>query len=312
MNSQLQLNVPGLSDLLKITEALEKKDEALLWEAAKQSKSQAAFFDRLRDECSMAIYSVGSRRSQHVISHHSALFMVPVIVPPAAASIIGDQEVVRPIAHRLARWIAEWFANSTEVTVFSAANAYEEISTWSPLVMRNKLMQLSKQGPGMAYECVEMQSNLPPSAPRLAFLVAGLQRPMELPALPPLDPASDEMFKARVEGALQVISPGPGKVALQVGLPDYASAALHAGLAQWLEALNAAHPVRHWDAVPAGNDSVYLQIVTGDEEPNVSRLMLRAHQLGMDGVAKILALVAELSSRQMPGEVFRGPHALMH
>lgn len=296
MTSQMQLCVPGLSDLLKITEGLLNKDEALIWSAAKEAKSQAAFFDQLRDECSMAVYSVGSRRSQHVINHHSALFMVPLIVSPAAAAIVEDTSTIRPIAHRVAQWISDWFSHSTEVTVFSAANAYEEISSWSPLVMRNKLMQLSKQAQGMPYESVDMQCNLPPTAPRLAFLVAGLQRAMELPSLPAVDPVADEVFRSRVEGALHIAVPTPETVGIQVGLPDYASTALQNGLVLWLDALNDVLPIQGWDAVPAGNDRVLLQIVTAHEEgSDVCRLMLRAHQLGMDGVAKVLAHVANLA-----------------
>lgn len=296
MESQMQLCVPGLSDFMKITEALEKKDAAMLWEAAKSSKSQAAFFDRLRDECSMAVYSVGSRRSQYVVNHHSALFMIPLIVPAGASASLEDPSTMKPVSIRLARWTQEWFANSNEVTVFNTATSYEEICAWSPFDMRDKLLQLSKQSAGHATQRQEMDFMLPPSAPRLAFLIAGLQRPMEIPSLPKLDPVADETFRSRIEGAIQVVSPVASMIDVRVDLPDYASSALQKGLIQWLDALHVTTPIVRWDAIPAGNDAVYLQMVLDDDEPVVSRLMLRAHQLGMDGVARVLERVATLAA----------------
>jgi hypothetical protein len=296
MESQMQLCVPGLSDFMKITEALQKKDAAMLWEAAKSSKSEAAFFDRLRDECSMAVYSVGSRRSQYVVNHHSALFMIPLIAPASAALSLEDPTIMKSVSIRLARWIQEWFSNSNEVTVFNTATSYQEICAWSPFDMREKLLQLSKQSAGSTAPRQEMDFMLPPSAPRLAFLIAGLQRPMEIPSLPKLDPVADEAFRSRIEGAIQVVSPVASMIDVRVDLPDYASSALLKGLIQWLDALHITTPILTWDATPAGNDAVYLQMVLDGEEPVVSRLILRAHQLGLDGVAQVLDRVAKLAA----------------
>lgn len=292
----MQLYVPGLSDFMKITEALERRDEALLWDAAKSSKSQAAFFDRLRDECSMAVYSVGSRRGQYVVNHHCALFMIPVIVPASAGGLVEDAGAMRPVATHLARWVQEWFANTTEVTVFNVATSYQEICNWSPLVMREKLLQLSKQSDGFSFLSPDMDFQLPATAPRLTFLIAGLQRPIEIPTLPRLDPVADEAFRSRIEGAIQVVSPMSSRIDVRVELPDYASSALQKGLVHWLGALHEVHPILRWDAMPAGNDAVYLQVVLEDDEPVHSRFMLRAHQLGMDGVAKVLDHVAKLAA----------------
>ena len=292
----MQLCVPGLSDFMKITEALQKKDAAMLWEAAKSSKSEAAFFDRLRDECSMAVYSVGSRRSQYVVNHHSALFMIPLIAPASAALSLEDPAIMKSVSIRLARWIREWFSNSNEVTVFNTATSYQEICAWSPFDMREKLLQLSKQSAGSAAPRQEMDFMLPPSAPRLAFLIAGLQRPMEIPSLPKLDPVADETFRSRIEGAIQVVSPVASMIDVRVDLPDYASSALLKGLIQWLDALHVTTPILTWDAIPAGNDAVYVQMVLDGDEPVVSRLILRGHQLGLDGVARILDRVAKLAA----------------
>lgn len=308
----MQLCVPGLSDFMKITEALEKKDEALLWEAAKSSKAHAAFFDRLRDECSMAVYSIGSRRGQYVVNHHCALFMIPVIVSANAVAPVGDAKAMRPVATHLARWVQEWFSNTTEVTVFNVATSYQEICNWSPLVMREKLLQLSKQSGGFSFLSPDMDFQLPATAPRLAFLIAGLQRPMEIPTLPRLDPVADETFRSRIEGAIQVVSPMSSRIDVRVDLPDYASSALQKGLVRWLDALHAEHPIRRWDAMPAGNDAVYLQLVLGDDEPVVSRFMLRAHQLGMDGVAKVIEHVAKLAASSTVQDEASSHRGLMH
>ena len=308
----MQLSVPGLSDLMKIAEALDKKDEALLWEAAKSSKSQSAFFDRLRDECSMAVYSIGSRRSQYVVNHHCALFMIPVIMSANAEANLADAKAMRPVATHLARWLQQWFSNTTEVTVFNVATSYQEICNWSPLVMREKLLQLSKQSGGFSFLSPDMDFQLPATAPRLAFLIAGLQRPMEIPTLPRLDPVADETFRSRIEGALQVVSPMSSRIDVRVELPDYASSALQKGLMRWLDALHAVHPILRWDAMPAGNDAVYLQLVLEDDEPVVSRFMLRAHQLGMDGVAKVLDHVAKLATAPAVRDEANNTSSFMH
>lgn len=292
MQSQMQLDIPGLGDFAKIAEAMNKKDEALLWEAAKHSKSQAHFFERLRNECGMTSFSTGSKM-QHLVRHHSAMIMVPLVLAPESALLVGNPDAMKPINHQVVQWIAEWFDHQSEITIFSSPVAYEEICIWSPLDMRAKLEQLSSIRTASNFALPDASFNLPEHAPRLSFVVAAIQRAAEFPTLPPVDALTDASFQGRLAGAIQVLAASKASVDVSVLVPDYASEALLAGLLAWVQRLHEVVGIYRWDAVPAGKDVVILQLELGEDARKTSPIVLRAHQLGIEGVQKVLDLVAK-------------------
>jgi hypothetical protein len=311
MQSQMQLEIPGLGDFTKIAEAMNKKDEALLWEAAKNAKSQAQFFERLRNECGMTSFSTGSKM-QHLVRHHSAMIMVPLVLAPESALLVGNPEAMKAINHQVVQWISEWFEYQSEITIFNSPVAYEEICVWSPLDMRAKLEQLSSISTSSTFSLPDASFNLPENAPRLAFVVAAVQRAAEFPTLPPVDALTDASFKGRLAGAIQVLAASKESVDVSVFVPDYASEALLAGLLFWVQRLHETVGIHRWDAVPAGKDVVILQLELGEDARKTSPIVLRAHQLGIGGVQKVLDYVAKTGTGLLGASVDSPAPTSMH
>lgn len=286
--------VPGLSDFVTILEALEKKDDGMLWEAAKKAPSQAKFFDHLRNECGTTTFSIGPSKALQTLRHHSALLMVPMVLSEDVATLTGNGPALAPVIRHVALWLQEWFNYKVEVTLFNSPTPYEEICVWSPFIMREKLEQLSiKREPKLSLP-PDMNFNLPPGTPRLAFFVAAVQRPLEFPTLPMVDDVADSELRSRIGGALQVLAPYSSIGSAEVLAPDFASEALLSGIMLWLRHVHETVGIGRWDAIPADQDCVILQLELGEDATRTSPVVLRAHQLGLEGIKKILDFVASL------------------
>jgi len=78
--------------------------------------------------------------------------------------------------------------------------------------------------------------------------------------------------------------------------PNFASDALCEGILRWLEEIAATAGIKRWDAQMVDQDLVVLQLELGEDAVTTNPIPLRAHQLGLDGLEKILKRVGELGT----------------
>lgn len=287
----------SLADLRQMFDALERRDDASLWKAAKAAPSQAEFFEQLRDQVTTTTYEAGkpgAGKRGEKLRYHCCLTMVPVVLPHGSRGIIDDSKALKPAVQQLRAWLQEWFDHRVEVSIFNLVVGYAEVCVWSPSMMREKLDRLAVQKEPTLALPPDFEFNLPEGAPALGFLVGAIHRPLEWPRVPEADFDEDARFSTRVSGALQVCSQQACLQAPIVSPPDHAGEALVCGITTWLEEIHRSHGIGRWDLQPVDQDLVVLQLEVGDEATRTSPIPLRAHQIGLDGIERIVAVAARL------------------
>lgn len=284
--------VEDFIDPQPIFEALERRDDKAIWAAESASPSQEQFYERLREQVGHTTYETTSGRTRARVRHHSSMLMVPVIMAPDAADGLTG-EATKGTIKTIVRWLTGWMGNSYTMTAFQIPLHYREVAIWGPSTMRARLDQLiNKEAPSVALE-PDFFFNLPPEAPSLSFLMAAVHSPLEWAKLPPEDYAADLQLTKRVSSALQYCL--GDETGLTVLTPDFSSSAIKAGLMAWLDGIHLACGIHHWDAIPTAKDMVMLILETGDDR-TTSKIPLRAHQIGFDGIQQVLARVAAIAN----------------
>lgn len=290
--------VRSVGDLRQVFEALERRDDASVWDAARRAPSQASFFEDLRHQVSSTTYFAGTRtRRQEKVKYHCSLVFIPLVLDRALTDVVDNPEAVRPAIQQVRSWLQEWFEHKVEVNILTAVVGYEEVCVWTPSVMREKLERLAIHKPPTISQAPNFDFHLPAQAPELAFFVAAVHRPLDWPRLPGEDAVMDEQLASRVSGAVQVCSQAPGlEPRLEVLTPDFASDALREGILRWLQAIAGRVGIRRWDAQVVDQDLVVLQLELGDDATATTPIPLRAHQLGLGGIEAILDVVSKLGT----------------
>lgn len=289
--------VPSFWDARQMFDALERRDDASLWEAARRAPSQALFFEDLRHQVSSTTYMAGMRNAKsNKVQFHCSLVLVPVILSKALLDVIDSDEILKPAIKQVHTWLGQWFEHRVEVSILNTLVGYNEVCIWSPSIMREKLERLAVRKTPSIPVPPNFDFHLPEEAPELAFFVAAIHRPLEWPCLPADDATENRMLAAKLGGALQVCSQSPSPGSVQVLPPNFASDALCEGILRWLEGIASTAGIKRWDAQMVDQDLVVLQLELGEDAVTTNPIPLRAHQLGLDGLEKILKRVGELGT----------------
>jgi hypothetical protein len=288
---------PEIWSVRQMFEALERRDDASLWEAARRAPSQAQFFEDLRHQVSSTSYVAGTRnaKSRKVPSHCSLVF-VPVILGKALQDVIDNDEALKPATRQIHGWLGEWFEHNVEVSMLNTLVGYDEVCIWSPSIMRERLERLAVGKKPSIPVPPNFNFHLPSEAPELAFIVAAIHRPLEWPRLPADDATENRILAAKLSGALQVCSQSPAPGMVEVLVPDFASDALCAGILRWVESIAETVGIKRWDAQMVDQDLVVLHLELGEDAATTTPIPLRAHQLGLSGLEEILKRVSELGT----------------
>lgn len=287
-----RFEMPELADIGFVFDALERRDDQSLWEAAKRAPSHVGFFEQLRNQVGFTTYTTGREGARRSVAHHCAMLMVPVILPAGYATLRGNPSVTVPIVKQMVRWMGGWLQHKAEISFFNAPISYEEICIWTPSTMREKLEHLAvKKEPTLALP-PDFNFYLPAEAPSLAFFVAAAQQPLDYPALPVLNPAADLALVSMISGAIQVAADGSTMLPVETLVPNYASEAMEAGILRWLSVIDAEFGIGRWDVQPVNQDLVVLQLEVGERPGHTSPIPLRAHQLGLPGIERIIGYVS--------------------
>ena len=79
--------------------------------------------------------------------------------------------------------------------------------------------------------------------------------------------------------------------------PDRLQFALTDGLCLWLHMVNHAVSITGWTAAPlaASPDTIKLTLAFQDEQVPFTQFTLRKHQVGLDGLQSVLAMLKEIA-----------------
>ncbi len=289
--------VDSLWDTRQMFDALERRDDASLWEAARRAPSQALFFEDLRHQVSTTSYMAGMRKGRtDKVQFHCSLVLVPVILGKALLDVVDSDTVLKPAIKQVQGWLAHWFEHRVEVSIFNTVVGYNEVCLWTPSIMREKLERLAvRKTPTIAVP-PNFDFHLPTETPELAFFVAAIHKPLDWPRIPEDDANENTALAGKLAGALQVCSSSAMPGTVEVLPPNFASDAICAGILRWIEAIAATAGIKRWDAQLVDQDLVVLQLELGDDAVTTNPIPLRAHQLGLDGLEQILKRVGELGS----------------
>lgn len=284
------LEVPFFLEMSQMSEALRTRSDEKLWEVARRSTSQDRFFNELRNQVSLTSYQVGSTRRPH--RQYCALVMQPLILPAGASLLVGNAESFKGVFSKVRSWLVDWFGHEVEIRIFNAPVGYDEIAVWSPSVMREKLEQLAAWTSPTLEIPPDWDCRMPETASKLAFVVAGIQKPGGYPTLPAEDPVADACLQAKVSGLMEVHRPDRSMQPVQALVPGFAAEAILDGVITWLKVIHAEEGIGRWDATPIDQDTVVLQLEVGEERRS-STVPLRAHQIGLDGVEQVLKFLRQ-------------------
>jgi hypothetical protein len=289
--------VRSIGDLRQMFDALERRDDASLWEAARRAPSQASFFHHLRNQVTSTTYQAGTKgRGHEKVQYHCCLVMVPVVLPRLLDDVVDNAKALEPAVKQVRMWVQEWFEHKVEISIFNAIVGYDEVCVWSPSMMREKLDRLAVHKEPTVRVPPNFDFQLPAEAETLGFFVAAIHRPLDWPRLPAEDPHEDSVLTSKIAGAIQICSGAAQPAIATVLAPEFASDAIVSGIMRWVDSIHASHGIRRWDAQPVDKDLVVLQLEVGEEAETTCPIPLRAHQLGLDGIENILARVAALGS----------------
>lgn len=297
--------VQGLSDPQAVFDALERRDDLSIWNAARLAPSQDLFYEQLRAQVGYSTHHYGQAKNANKgLRHHCAMVMMPLIFRPRFTNALSSpfQTAGTNCAiTTISAWIGQWLDYKSDISLVSTPIGYSEICRWSPSDMRERLDKLvaektfciSTAGDQAAQE---NSFRLPEDAPKLMFIVGYIQRPLEWPTLPAEDALKDMKLTSKVVAAMQFCSGRNVQDEITARPPSFASEALADGISCWLDAIHAHNGICRWDVEQVDQDVVNLHLEVGEDANETSAIPLRAHQLGICGVENTLKHVAAIGS----------------
>lgn len=304
-NDTLSYEVQGLSDPQAVFDALERRDDLSIWNAARVAPSQDMFYEQLRAQVGYATYHHGqhgqTKNAKAGLRHHCAMLMTPLIFPAMYTNTLSGPTGVSRAITTISAWVGQWLNYKSDVSLVSTPIGYSEICTWSPSEMREKLDKLVGEKTFLVStvgDQAEQENSLrlPEDAPRLMFLVGYIQRPLEWPTLPPEDGLEDMRLTSKIVAAMQFCSSRSAHPDITARPPSFASEALVDGIICWFDAIHAHSGIYRWDVEQVDQDVVTLHLEVGEDAKETSAIPLRAHQLGIYGVENILKHVAAIGT----------------
>jgi|JI10StandDraft_1071094.scaffolds.fasta_scaffold09206_5 hypothetical protein len=235
---------------------------------------------------------------------YSSLFLWPIILDPQI--IKNGKEGAPAIPEKLAAWVAhrmqDWTDYTSTLCLLENLFSYDFIAGGGPLKFRHMLEQMATRSliqdePGSdAMDDLEVE--VPEGAPRLYFLMGTLSRIGEWPVLRNAGHHKTYSLARALEGALRVQLCGSrdsfGRD-LNVGIPEFLDIGIASGILGWMTLLNEMYPFRGWSVETFGTDLIELCIHLDDDQTSFVRLPVCKHQLGENGLARILDYAAGLA-----------------
>lgn len=284
--------------------ALQLGDDRALWHLVDRHHDPVAAHHNLATMAARMTYRVDGR------PRFSEVFLLPVI-EFADARVIDDPQAWKQADYCIGDALDGWLASKTRKTVFRGVRPYDWIGSWRPGVLQCHLHSTVPGSELTKLNFVTETIDLPAEAPRLGFVCMVLTSERGWPQLPAVDTLRDNRFKTVVSFALQQ---GKGRAPIVLP-PDRVQCAAPDGLCLWLHALHQAVPITGWMALPlqASPDVVKITLTFDHEEVPRTQFTLRKHQLGLNGMNEVLAMLTALApSIDQPMDVTANREVTLH
>jgi hypothetical protein len=237
---------------------------------------------------------------------YSSLILWPIILDPRILGNIkeGEAKLTEGLTVWLAHEMQDWTDYTSTLCLLENLFSYDFIVNSSPLTMRLMLDQMAlrsqiQDGPGTnAMDNLEIE--VPEGAPRLYFLLGTLSRFNEWPVLRHVDHHTTYSLVRKVEGSLRVElceSKGTFGLDLHAGIPQFLDAGIVSGIAQWLTILKESYAFDGWSVETFGTDLIELSFAIDDGLGSVICVPVCKHQLGSNGVVRILEYASGLTGQ---------------
>ncbi|MBC5767584.1 hypothetical protein [Ramlibacter albus] len=272
--------------LVDVQAALQSGDDGALWRLVDQHHDPAVAHHSVATLAARISYRVEGR------ARFSEMFLLPVIDQPGG-KVIGDAVAFQNADFCINEALDGWLPPKTRKTVFRGVRPYDWIGAWRPTVLQGHLHSTVPGSELTKLNFLTETIELPPDVPRLGFVCMVLTSERGWPQLPPVDTLRDNRFKSVVSFALQ-----NGKSAAPVVLPpDRMQCAVPDGICLWLHQMHQVVPITGWIALPlqASSDVVKITLALASEDVPFSQFTLRKHQLGMQGLDEVLAMLNALA-----------------
>lgn len=302
VNPSSRRGMPSSGDWsARLFQAIHANDDATLWRLMAEHDDPVEAHDRLATQVARMAYRVGER------ARFSEIFLVPII-EMARGSVLGNGDLWRQADICLGEALNSWLPPKIQKTVFSGVRPYDWIGTWRPGILRG---HLTSTIPGLGAPKLTFLTEdviYPAAAPRLGFICMALTDERGWPQLPEVHTLRDNRFKTVVSHALVGARHA---VAPTVLTPDRVQFAVTDGLCLWLQLLSEAVPILGWAAIPVAStpDVVKITLSLDNEEVPLTQLTVRKHQIGLQGLETVLAMLTGLApSMETPMDMERQPN----
>lgn len=269
--------------LTNLNDAIQAGDDHGLWQLLAQHGDQVEAHHKLATQIARLAYLVGGK------PRFSEMFLVPVIDAPSGR-VVDNEAAWKYASYCIGEALDGWLAPKVRKTVFGGIRPYDWVGTWRPAILRSHLHSTIPGGSVKQASFLTETIDLPDEAPRLGFICMVLTGERGWPQLPAADSLRDNRFKAVVGMALQ---PSERADCPTVLAPDRMQFAVADGLRLWLHMLHEAVTINGWTVtpLPASPDVVKVTLALESETVRYTQFTLRKHQIGLEGVEAVLALL---------------------
>lgn len=269
--------------LTNLNDAIQAGDDHGLWQLLAQHGDQVEAHHKLATQIARLAYLVGGK------PRFSEMFLVPVIDAPSGR-VVDNEAAWKYASYCIGEALDGWLAPKVRKTVFGGIRPYDWVGTWRPAILRSHLHSTIPGGSVKQASFLTETIDLPDEAPRLGFICMVLTGERGWPQLPAADSLRDNRFKAVVGMALQ---PSERADCPTVLAPDRMQFAVADGLRLWLHMLHEAVTINGWTVTPppASPDVVKVTLALESETVRYTQFTLRKHQIGLEGVEAVLALL---------------------
>lgn len=239
-----------------------------------------------------------------VAEHNSTLFMCPVVLSSdmarrsqATSNSAERSKLARLIASNIQRWIAY----RSEVRLVAGFASYQGLVTQEPEYFRRLLSNLVwyTEDQGIKVGSAFATEELPADAPQLCFLMGSFTSLSEWPTTPGVHDLSSLDLRDKLKGTLRFqLETDTDHVShcdsqIEVASPMFGDQAIECGLKMWLSKLGSEIGFKAWSVGQMQGDMIELQMLLNtDEGGKWISVPVRAHQVGVDGVERIIAHAA--------------------
>jgi hypothetical protein len=290
---------PRAAEDMQIESAFRSGVEQRIWKTLLRSADQAGCLETIRAHSTFSYYAQPKGHRGQRFLRSGALTPMPIILDREAIATLEHGEAAMQNAKIVMDATTRWWHKLPGTYLVNANQnlyGYNEVCAWSPLVPRRIADYMSgellddqdptAQAQKLVLETEVAELQLPNEFPMLAFLFMQTRSMDGYIELPAINDQEDQYFKDVVRAAYTTAQhPRP-----TVLTPHFFGYAVEEGLMAWVRAIHNVRAIVSWTIQQPALDVRILSLWFGEAE-EAFHIPLRAYQLGLDGIERVLACV---------------------